>query len=71
MGEILNTGHWQLEDFRQRMTREDWRQILLNGQDSIVVKGHIRYLVAKNLGAGVYEVYKEPLKEASDVEGGQ
>ncbi len=66
MDDTLNIGHWQVENFRQRMTQEDWKQILLNEQDTIIVKGHIRHLKAKNLGAGVYEVYKEPLKETSD-----
>ena len=63
MGELRHNAHWQIEDFRQRMTNKEWKQILLNHEDKIIVRGRLRQLVAKNLGAGVVEIYKKPLKE--------
>jgi len=58
----LSNGHWQIEDYRQRMTKKEWQKILLNGEDSIIVKGRLRQLKAKSLGAGVYEICKAPLE---------
>jgi hypothetical protein len=57
---ILSNGHWQLEDFNQRMTTKEWRQILLDERDTIIVKGQCRKLVAKSLGYGVVNIRKEP-----------
>jgi hypothetical protein len=36
---------------------------LLSHNDTIVVNGRVRRLVAKNIGCGVYEISKKPLKE--------
>ena len=60
---MLSSGHWAIEDFRQRMIMADWRKILLNEMDSLVFRGNVRRLVAKNLGAGVVEVSKKPTGE--------
>lgn len=60
---LRHNAHWQLEMFKQRMTVKEWKKILLNHEDMIIVNGRLRQLRAKNLGAGVVEVYKEPLKE--------
>lgn len=57
---ILSPNHWVLESFVQRMTTAQWRQVLLNGDDYMIFRGHLRYLKAKPLGAGVVEVTKEP-----------
>lgn len=60
---MLNNNHWTLPNFRQRMTKKQWRDILLNDQDKIIYKGLLCQLKAKDLGADVVEVYK-------DMEGG-
>lgn len=54
----LNNNHWVLRDYCQRMTTKDWKEILLNGSDSIIYHGRLYKLKAKRLGAGVVEVYK-------------
>jgi hypothetical protein len=63
-GEILSSAHWVFEDYRQRMVVADWRKLLLNEMDSVILRGHVRRLIAKNIGAGVVEVYKAPEEEA-------
>ena len=60
---ILEGQHWQVEDYRQRITAKQWREMLLNDLDHIVYRGDIRQLKADNLGYGVVEIYKEPLKK--------
>ncbi len=62
MGERSN-GHWLSEDFRQRVTLKQWKEILLNEEDTLIFRGLLRKLKARNLGAGVYEIYKVPRKE--------
>ena len=59
---LLNQGHIDQEDFVERMTAKQWRQVLLAGRDTLIVKGKVRRLKAKNLGCGVVEVTKVPLK---------
>ena len=56
----LDNAHWRNEHHEQRMTREQWREILLEEQDKIIVKGCLRTFKARHLGAGVYAVSKEP-----------
>jgi hypothetical protein len=56
---MLSNNHWVLEEFSQRMTTKEWKQILLDEQDKIIFKGYMRRLVAKRLGAGVVEVSKK------------
>lgn len=56
--QILAKQHWQLEDYRQRITTKDWRSLLLNDDDKIIFEGQIRKLTAKSLGSGVVEVSK-------------
>ena len=53
--------HWVHEGYRQRVDYKSWRNILLNHEDSIIFKGKIRYLRARDLGYGVVEIYKETL----------
>lgn len=57
----LDDRHWQVEWYRQRMTVEEWKRLLLNGQDRIIFGGYMRLLKAKSLGYGIVEVYKEEL----------
>ena len=59
----LSNGHWLIENFRQRMTVAEWKKILLGEYDTITSAGHVRKLVADNLGFGVVEIYKAPLEE--------
>jgi len=60
---MLSNHHWTLPNFRQRMTKKQWRDILLNNQDKLIYRGGLCQLKADDLGAGVVEVYK-------DMEGG-
>ena len=62
MTQLRSDAHWQIEDFKQRMTKKEWQKILLSGEDTIIVRGRLRQLKAKYLGAGVYEIYKAPLE---------
>jgi len=59
---MRDNGHWVREDYRQRITTKEWQKLLLDKDDTVIFRGRIRKLTAKNIGAGVYEVYKEPLK---------
>jgi hypothetical protein len=62
MSTRLNDNHWRIEDYKQRMTTKAWKNILLNDDDHIVFKGHVRHLQAVKLGYGVVEVSKTPLE---------
>ena len=55
----LNNAHWTLRDYKQRMTQKEWAEILLSDNDTIVYRGNIVQLKARNLGVGVVEVYKD------------
>ena len=57
----LSNNHWTMETYRQRMTVEEWKKVLLSGNDHIVCKGGLRQLKAENLGYGVVEVFKVPI----------
>ena len=59
----LDDAHWKFEGHKQRMTTKQWRDVLLSEQDKLITNGRLRQLIGKNLGAGVYEVSKKPLKE--------
>lgn len=54
----LNDGHWLFKNYSQRMTTKEWKEILLNEQDKIIVNGNPVRLKAKSLGCGVVEVSK-------------
>ena len=57
--EGLSRGHWVCDAYRQRMTTKEWRQVLLEEQDTILFRGNLCQLRAKDLGYGVVEVYKD------------
>ena len=59
---MLNCAHWVVEAYRQRMTTKEWKTILLDSGDKIIVHGNLRQLKAESLGHGVVEVFKEVLK---------
>ena len=61
--EIRDTMHWVHENYRQRITTKQWKQILLNKEDRILFHGRSYQLIGKNLGAGVVEIYKEDRAE--------
>lgn len=50
-----------MESYKERITVSQWREILLDERDTMIFKGTVRQLVAKNLGYGVVEVSKAPL----------
>ena len=65
----LNPVHWRNEGYTQRMSTAQWRKHLLSEDDKIVFRGHLRRLVAINLGAGVVEIGKAP-KDKSLIDDG-
>ena len=59
--DLVQIGHYYREDYVQRCERKVWSYILLYERDKIIVEGRTRQLVAKNLGAGVWEIRKASL----------
>jgi hypothetical protein len=57
-----NNLHWIYENYKQRMILNQWKEILLAGEDKLIFRGKLRQLRARKIGAGVVEIYKEPLK---------
>jgi hypothetical protein len=55
--------HWITEGYKQRMTMKEWQKILLDYDDSVIFHGKLRKLKVRKLGAGVVEVFKEPLQK--------
>lgn len=60
--QLLEIGHWQNERYTQNVPRKVWQKILLEHGNTIIFDGRTRVLKAKYLGAGVYQIYKVPLK---------
>lgn len=58
---LLSPNHSVMESYKERITASQWREILLDERDTMIFKGTVRQLVAKNLGYGVVEVSKAPL----------
>lgn len=56
---MLSENHWRLATYRQRMTTQQWRDVLLAGKDNIIFRGTLYPLKAQHLGAGVVEVFKD------------
>ena len=54
----LSENHWVMPFYQQRMTKAEWREILLAEQDTLIFKGTICKLVAENMGFGIVSVYK-------------
>jgi len=40
----LDNGHFSIEEYKQRMTKKEWEEMLLNYEDKIIVKGNVRQL---------------------------
>lgn len=53
-------GFWRNTGYTQRMTSKEWKEILLEEKDSIIIAGNLRQLVAKSLGSGVVEISLKP-----------
>lgn len=53
-------GFWRTKGYTQRMTSQEWKAILLEEKDTIIIGGELRQLVAKNLGSGVVEISVKP-----------
>jgi len=66
--DIRDSQHWTFEDYKQRMTTKEWKQLLLHHEDTVIYNGLIRQLQAKKLGYGVVEVSKIPEKEKESKE---
>ena len=64
MTEIREGGHWVHPEFKQRITKQQWKQLLLDEKDTIVFRGRVVKLKAKNLGCGVLEISKDLGKES-------
>ena len=60
---VLSDNHWRVENYTQRITSKQWREILLNNDDEFLAMGRMRKLSAKALGHGIVEVSKNPIKE--------
>ena len=58
---MRDSGHWQTEDYKQRMSIKEWKKILLEANDKVIFGGRLRQLKAKKLGYGILEIYKESL----------
>lgn len=58
----LSESHWRSEYYRQRMTVQEWREVLAEDRATIVYNGETRQLRAKHLGDGIVEVYKTEAK---------
>ena len=56
-----HSDHWAYQDYVQRMTTKEWRQILLKGDDTVIFQGRTWRLVAHSIGYGVVEVSKHHL----------
>lgn len=56
---LRDNRHWSMPRYKQRMTHEEWATLLLNFDDTMIYQGVLTKLVARDLGYGVVEVYKE------------
>ena len=63
---VLSEDHSRREDFTERITSKQWKEILLDYRDHVIFQGRCRQLGVKNLGVGVVEVFKLPLPEGED-----
>lgn len=62
--DILSENHWRAPTYyKQRITREELRTILLKGQDITIIQGRLMTLQKKHLGAGIYEVWFDKEKK--------
>ena len=60
---ILNNGHWVNEDYKQRITPQEWGWLLYKSDDYVVFNGELRKLKGTFKSSEVIEIQKESLKE--------
>lgn len=48
----------------QRVTTKEWRAMMLLDRDRPLIRGHLRQIVGKRLGAGVVELRLKPMEDA-------
>lgn len=58
---VRKIGHWEREEYIQRMTIKEWEKLLLEEKDRIIFQGRLRQLIAEPLGYGIVEIAKKPL----------
>jgi len=51
---------YERESYTIRITNAEWKEILLNERDKIIIGGLTRKLGSRSLGCGVREVYLIP-----------
>ena len=59
----VSVNHYTFEEYNEIMSAKEWKAALREHGIRIIVSGRLRKLVAKSLGAGMYEISKEPLKK--------
>ena len=59
--ETLSRNHWNMEEYRERMTIKKWERILIDQGNAIMVDGKIRKLKVKKINLNIVEIYKESL----------
>ena len=55
----LDNDHWRRKGYRQRVTREQLRELLLQEKDHAIIHGRILPMKTRHLGVGVYEIWFE------------
>jgi hypothetical protein len=56
----LDQGHWEREDYTQRITSKQLQEMFLNKLEHLIFQGHMRWLGYKKVAPGVYEIFKKP-----------
>ena len=60
----LSNSFYQIPDYaRQTVTRKELKEILLDTDGRIVTCGRLMELKSKHIGAGLYVITLEPLKD--------
>lgn len=69
---LLHRSFWEVREelAYQRATTKEWKAMLLAERDRPIIRGHLRQIVAKQLGAGIVELRLKPMKEAEPKKGG-
>ena len=61
----ISSGNLLTESFNQRMLEKEWKELLAEGKDGIVINGKPRRLIARRLCYGVVEVYIQPVSDVT------
>ena len=56
---MISKAHWLVEDYKEIISTKQWREHLLEIGNKIIFKGHLRELVGRRIGPGVYEISKK------------